>query len=103
MFSADEVGAGFAWFQLAFGLAVLFWGLRGNAYKGDQIAARLATRYFAPMGMYFFLSALFRLLQGRLSDTTLITLGLLGFGATAIWWFKVHRAFKAHTRALTKP
>ena len=55
------------------------------------------------MGMYFFLSALFRLLQGRLSDTTLITLGLLGFGATAIWWIKVHRAFKAHTRALTKP
>ena len=65
MFSPDEIRAAFAWFQLAFGLAVLIWGLRGNAYNGDSVAARLATRYFAPMGMWFVLSALFRLLEAE--------------------------------------
>ena len=103
MFSADEIGAGFAWVQLAFGLAFLIWGVRGNAYQGEPVTARLATRYFASMGMWFVLSALLKLLEHRLSETTLIALGLLGFGAAAIWWIIVHRAFKAHTRALTKP
>lgn len=100
--SHDTLGIGIACFQVVIGLGYVVWGLRGNAYQGNSPAGRLATRYFAPIGLWFILAAAFHLLIGRVPDTPLITLTVLSFAAVGVWAIRIHRTFKAQVRELIK-
>jgi hypothetical protein len=100
--SHDALGVGVACFQLVFGLAYVVWGLRGNAYEGNNLTGRLLTRYFAPIGLWFMLGGAFNLLIGRVPDTPLIALAVLSFVAVGVWAIRIRRTFKAHARELIK-
>ena len=100
--SHDALSIGIACFGLVFGLACLLWGLRGNAYQGNNLTGRLLTRYFAPIGLLFMLVAALQLLAGRVPDTLLITLEVFGFLAIGVWGIRIRRTFKAHLQELIK-
>jgi hypothetical protein len=89
---------GLACFQLVFGLAYLIWVLGGNAYQGHNPTGRLATRLFAPIGLWLMLGGAFALLNGRVLDTPLIALAALSFAAIAVWALRIRRTFNAHVR-----
>jgi hypothetical protein len=100
--SLDSVRIGIACSYLVFGSAYVVLGLKGNAYQGNTPTGRLLTRYFAPIGFWFILAAVFHLLAGRVPDTLLITLGVLSFAAVGVWAIRIRRTFRAHLRELIK-
>jgi len=92
--SFDSLSTGIAWFQLVFGGAYFVLGLRSKGSHG--------TEYFAPLGLWFVLGGVFRLLNGRVPDEVLITLYVLSFAAVGVWFVRVQRAFKARSRELAR-
>jgi hypothetical protein len=88
----ETLNTGIAWFELVSGCLYLVLGIRGG----------LRTRYFRPLGLWFILAAASRFLAGRISDGALITLAVLGFLAVAVWFLRVRRAVKAHTREVIR-
>lgn len=101
--SPAEIGIGLAYLQLALGLAFLVYGLRGNAFHGDPQTGRLATRFFAPAGLFFILQAMVRFINGHVPDAALIAGGVIGLVASGAWALQIRRALKARLRELTPP
>ena len=98
MFTMDQIQHGFAWVQLAFGLLFAIHGFRTYRDVRLSLPVRWSTRYFAPLGLFFMLQGLLKLIDHRFDEGTMIVLALLGFTPLAVLWFRIHRSVKAEAQ-----
>lgn len=103
MITPEEVGVAIAWIQLVFGVVFLVFALRGNLFQGAQPAARLHSRTFAPIGVWFAVVGTFKLLAGHVAETPLIILTVVGLGAAIVWWVRLRRALRTNAPSLLPP